>query len=290
MRAAQLQAIVFYEMQLLWRRRVLPALMLLAVLLLVMTSYSLIQQARSMTVPGESSTELAALGVTEEGMTRYLNTTLIMFSLVSALSIFFAVVPSLVLTEAIPNDSQYRVRDLLDSLPLGQGTYLLGKVGGTWAGVLGGLLFVFVATALLLRLIIGPFLLDGYALIWLVLLPLALFTSACAVLLAAGQPTRRRAIFVGALLMTYSLTSYAAPTEQAPTLGDLLRPLQVDSYMALQQIYLFNLIPPTLRAEILSGSPPAMPPFPLMLALQAAQLVLLGLLTWGWRVWRSGRQ
>lgn len=289
----QVQAIVFYETRMLWRRRVLPTLMLLCVLLLTTSSYALVQQMRDMTVSEERTAELTRMGVDAAMSLLFGNTTLVMFSLMSTLLVFFIVIPPLALAEAIPYDSQYRLRDLLDSLPLGQGTYLLGKVGGTWGGLLLGFFFVSALTGGLLRWLIGPYALGGYALMWLVLLPLALFASACTVLLSAGQPSRRRAIFVGALIMTYLLYSYTTSNEQATTLAELMRPVQAEAYMTIQQIYTFNMAPAAFQEEIVAftpSMPPAMPPFSLMFTLQAAQLLLLGLLVWGWRSWRSSRR
>jgi hypothetical protein len=90
------------------------------------------------------------------------------------------------------------VRELLDSLPQSMGTYLLGKVLGFWAAASAGAAGAMVITGLGLWLLLGPFQLDRYMTMWLVMvIGVGLINAGLSILLAAGQATRRRALFVG---------------------------------------------------------------------------------------------
>jgi ABC-type transport system involved in multi-copper enzyme maturation permease subunit len=102
---------------------------------------------------------------------------------------------------AVAADRQWRVSELLRSLPLRGGAYLLGKVLGT-AGVVLLSSLAMLALHLCLHLaLIGMF--DGSLYLHLAVvgaLPLLVWATAMGVLLACMAKTRRAAVFVGGVL------------------------------------------------------------------------------------------
>jgi ABC-type transport system involved in multi-copper enzyme maturation permease subunit len=120
--------------------------------------------------------------------------------------VMFAV--PLLVAEVIPLDREYNVDDLLNALPLTQGTYLMGKLLSVLAP-----LFSLLMSVMLLTLGVGWVVRGSYHVgivleLWLGrLMPFALFCSALSTLLGAGQPTRRRAVFIGiALFAVFAIT------------------------------------------------------------------------------------
>ena len=117
----------------------------------------------------------------------------------------------IVTADAIPRDRQIGVRELLDSLPITPEIYLAGKLLSLWVSLLAGLGLAALAAGITWRWIVGPFNLGIYAEMWLLgAVPLALINSALSVLLAAGQPTNRRAIFVGVGFAIFCLLALLA--------------------------------------------------------------------------------
>jgi hypothetical protein len=117
----------------------------------------------------------------------------------------------IITADAIPRDRQIGVRELLDSLPITPEIYLAGKLLSLWVSLLAGLGLAALAAGITWRWIVGPFNLGIYAEMWLLgAVPLALINSALSVLLAAGQPTNRRAIFVGVGFAIFCLLALLA--------------------------------------------------------------------------------
>jgi hypothetical protein len=106
-------------------------------------------------------------------------------------------VPPLV-ADTIPKDRQLGVSELLDSLPLSLGVYLAGKLFSLWLNLLLSLGLAALLTGLAWRFLVGPFNLSLFFDLWGVgAAGLLLINAGTSLLLAAGQPTSRRAIFVG---------------------------------------------------------------------------------------------
>ena len=79
----------------------------------------------------------------------------------------FGIALTLFLAETIPLDRQFKVRELIDALPISRAMYLGGKVLGVWAGLA---LIVLVGGAVNLitaRLMIGLYDVRVVALLWL---------------------------------------------------------------------------------------------------------------------------
>lgn len=106
----------------------------------------------------------------------------------------------LALSELIPLDRQYRVREILAALPLTPNLYLAGKLLSVWLTLLIGLILAALVSGALAWLQDGPYQAGTLAMFWIVgLIPLALFSAQAAVMFSAGQSSRRRAILTGLL-------------------------------------------------------------------------------------------
>ncbi|MBI5960469.1 MAG: ABC transporter permease subunit [Chloroflexi bacterium] len=105
-----------------------------------------------------------------------------------------AMVLPFIMADAIPKDKQLGVRELLDSTPLTTGTYLLGKMLGSWLSVLVSLLAVILPVGAAWWWLIGKFDVT-YVEPWLIgMIPMMVINMGLAVLITAGQPDSRRAI------------------------------------------------------------------------------------------------
>ena len=114
----------------------------------------------------------------------------------------------LTLSELIPLDRQYGVRELLNALPLTANLYLAGKLLSVWPLLFIGLVLAALLSGALAWLQNGPYHVGILASFWITgLLPLALFSSLVAVMLSAGQSSRRRAILTGLLAIPVGLAA-----------------------------------------------------------------------------------
>jgi hypothetical protein len=96
--------------------------------------------------------------------------------------------------------------ELLDSLPLRKGTFLLGKLSGMYASVLASCLIAMLLTGIAWRLLLGPFDLVLYLQEWIFgAAALAVLNGNLSMLLAATQPTSSRAVAIGVLVAITSL-------------------------------------------------------------------------------------
>ncbi len=114
------------------------------------------------------------------------------------------------MAEVIPLDRQLGVSELLESLPLRRESYLIGKLLGMFLALLSGL----VVSALVIGgvgwVIFNGFQITPYIQMWLVgVIPIALLNPGLSLLLAAGQPTRRRAAVIGGGLAILCMVLFA---------------------------------------------------------------------------------
>ncbi len=233
--------------------------------------------------------DLSQVALTEEEIEYWETSLLVAFSTTSVLMIVLAVAIPIIMAERIPYDREYGVGELLDSLPLGRGTYLTGKLLGTWTGLLLGLASVMLLGGLLNRLLFGPYLVGGYLLSFIRLLPLALFAAGVSVMLGAGQPNRRRAVLVGLLVMIYSLVN----TNIEPNSWKEF----ISSFQFVYMEFVFHdvlqsLPDPLKELGSLENSldfSSARPRLQIITALAALQVALGWLITWRWMRWREGR-
>jgi ABC-type transport system involved in multi-copper enzyme maturation permease subunit len=188
----QIGAIIRYEFLMQWRRVALPALgiaVMVPAVLGAFLSQNKISRYRTALATGALSLETITANITAEMMIiTWLGTCLVIILMLPV-----------VVADTIPKDQHLGVQDVLASLPLGPGCYLIGKVLSLWLGLALGLGLAALVIAGVWRAVVGPFNPAIYAELWLLgVLPLALINAGLASLLAAWQPTNQRAMLVGA--------------------------------------------------------------------------------------------
>ncbi len=256
----QLGKMTYYEFRMHWRGRALLVVMLA---IAVMNIFS-IWIFSSNTLPIELDMTYAAVG------------------LISApLTLTLAVLLPIIISDTIPKDQQYGVRELLDTLPVPHWVYLGGKLLGMWAGVLLGLFAVMVVNGIFYHFTIGALDLRLYIEMWLVAgAALLVINGSLGVLIPVGQPSRRRAVilmvalfvlpfaFAGQIFDTASLLAYINP----------IRP-------AIVLYYIANM------GEQVSGNLTAFTSNDVLLTIIAGliELTLVGVLAWGWLRWKENR-
>ena len=115
----------------------------------------------------------------------------------------------MILSEVIPLDDQYQIREFMTALPLAAWVYLAGKLLAFWSVVLLGLGLIALISCGLIWTQYGPldlsvllsFWIGGYGL-------LALFSTQMGIMLAVGQPTRRQAILPGIAAVLLAVGAY----------------------------------------------------------------------------------
>jgi hypothetical protein len=206
----QLGGIVRAEIKLHWRRRGL--LVLLLGLAVVMLGTAVLQRMMV-------GAEWALYSPAE----RRCNSTNVLMILGPVTWVIIAVLLPPVLAETVPRDRQLGVHELLASLPPSGLTLLAGKLLGAWASVLLGLGGFGLLLGLVWLPILGSYDMRLYLDLWLVgLLPLAVYVAAISVLLAAGQPTRRRATLIGVVLVVLIIFTISTPRMDSEGLAGLL--------------------------------------------------------------------
>jgi hypothetical protein len=195
---SQLSGIIRYELVNSWRRGSLVALILMMALLPFAFNWM-----------SSMSDQVAQANLSlwpEQALTIHTGAAISMNVFVLVLEIF--ILPLLV-AEVIPLDRQYRVREILDGLPLRASTYLAGKIASIW--------LVFSVCSLAQALIngvlawrrIGPYRVDILASFWVLgLLLLGLFSSGIAILLSVTAENHTQAILVGILASLFSLGAF----------------------------------------------------------------------------------
>jgi hypothetical protein len=141
----------------------------------------------------------------------------------------------LMLAELIPLDRQYRVREIVDTLPITWNIYLAGKLLSVWPVVAIGMALSALLSGVLTWMQNGPFHIGVLAAFWITgLIPLALFTVQMSVMLPARQSSRR-AILMGLVASVVGLVAcfvlpvngflFAALIRDGLTLEQLADPL-----------------------------------------------------------------
>ena len=220
MNVSQLGGIIRYEI-LLQRRQRMVTVVMLSTVALPIVMYVLFGQSnaaeiqRTWVTAGGISAD-AALQVTTRYVTLYTALPLYMITLL--------ILP-VISADVIAKDRQHGVREVLDSLPLTGGTYLAGKVLSWGAGVLIGLVIAMIITGAALWFLIGPYHLTVFAAAWLAIgWGIGVINSTISLLLAAGQPTRRRAIGVAVAFAAICLFANVALLIDTTLWTNLLNP------------------------------------------------------------------
>jgi len=220
MRLTQLGGLIRYEILLQWRQRLLTGITL-SLIALPLVMYVLFGQTnaaevqRTWITSGGIATE-AALNVT----TRYV----VIYATMAIYVIVLLVLP-VVAADVVAKDRHHGVRELVDGLPLTPGTYLAGKLLGWWGAAAIGLLLSMIIVGAGLWVLIGPYHLDQFAGTWLAFgWGIGLVNSGISLLLAAGQPTRRRAIITGVVFAALCLFANISLLGQSNSLWNFLSP------------------------------------------------------------------
>ena len=226
----QLRAMVKYELLMQWRRRSLPVIVLF--LFFGLTIFTLISWKEPLgadggevlyvddtVTPATVTMRMYATGAVEThpadetilaNIPNWLrnidlgqaNATLKLATMLTMVTQLLIIMLLLMCAETIPLDKHYRVRELLDTLPLGSAAYLSGKLLAVWLGIGIGLLLCAVLYIPIAQSRMGTFDLSVYARLWLVmLLPAAIFASGLTILGAAWAATRRASVLIGLVLI-----------------------------------------------------------------------------------------
>lgn len=101
----------------------------------------------------------------------------------------------LIAADSIPKDHQSGVTEIIRTTSLTYATYLIGKVLSVWVATFAGLAVIMVLSPLIWLLVFNIMNWENYLQMWLIgISSLVILNSTLAVLIATGQPTRRRAI------------------------------------------------------------------------------------------------
>ncbi|MCB0180207.1 MAG: alpha/beta fold hydrolase [Anaerolineae bacterium] len=187
----QLAGMIRYECLMQWRRVALPTLglaLMLPSLLGAFFARDKFDDYNTAVLTGSRSLEAVTATITAEIVTvTWLGTVLVLLLMLP-----------LVVADTVPRDQQLDLRELLESLSLGPGWYLTGKVLSLWLNLFIGLGLAALLLGGVWQLLVGPFDAAIYAELWLMgIIPLALINAGLACLLAAWQPSSQRAMLVG---------------------------------------------------------------------------------------------
>jgi len=282
----QLFGLIRYELLMHWRRRGLPLSMVLW-LVGVSGGGLLLKQ-------GLGSVETAAT-LQSPTLARLSNTYTIGLSASSVSTIFAVFVLAVLCAETLPLDRQLGAREWLQSLPLGNALYLLGKLLGVWVMVIVGLIGIGSVGGGVNRLLNGAFDWGLYGWMWgTIILPIALCVSGLSVLLAVTLARRRLAPFlgVGLALVIYIFLVPALLDHMA---GQVTRFIFRNKDLIVQEMCRSQPADcQTLTAAVAEGLSPAgnavtlsRVSLPQLFLIGAALLVVVGGLAWLWLRWRE---
>jgi hypothetical protein len=256
----QLGKMTYYEFRMHWRGR---ALLIVTLSVAVMNLFSIWIFSANM-LPVELDATYAAVGLISAPLTMTL-----------------AILLPIIISDTIPKDQQYGVRELLDTLPVPHWVYLGGKLLGMWAGVLLSLFAVMVVNGIFYHFTIGALNLGLYIEMWLIAgVALLIINGSLGVLTPIGQPNRRRAVILMVALFVLSF-AFAGQIFETASLLAYINPMRP----AIVLYYIANM------GEQVSGSLTAFTSSDVLLTIVAGliELVLVGALAWGWLKWRDHR-
>ncbi|HVU14217.1 MAG TPA: hypothetical protein VHD90_23220 [Phototrophicaceae bacterium] len=226
----KLTAIVHYEILMAWRRRSLPILWFL--LLAGVLGFALLVRQTNLDSPVmNQAVQASASGANALPWTQGIDlvvamNTLALINVLIAGMVFYMVGVTLLLGEVIPLDSQFKVRELLDTLPISRTLYLGGKLASVWTSLLLGIGVIGVISALALRLIFGAYDLRVFLILWIALLvPQTLIAALLSVLCASFVGSRRSAVLVGLLVIPFVLTLAFTTVVSFAGAGALIEPI-----------------------------------------------------------------
>ena len=270
---SKIGAMVRYEVLMAWRRRSLPILWVL--LLVGVIFFALLMQSVNQETPVYDDVAQIVTGADAQSVDPAIAShTITLGNLLIAGMIFYTVGVVLLMAEVIPLDRQFKVRELLDALPLSRATYLVGKLLSAWAGLLIGMVLVGVIAAPLVWLILGAYDPRVFVALWIALLLPQSFTASALTLLAASfVGSRRAAVMVGLVTMPFVLALAFPSVVSFAGVGALIEPIYAVNVM----------LQPGAEANAVIAE-----------RIKSALLLFVGVIAaawigvWGWGRWREG--
>jgi hypothetical protein len=276
----QLVGLTAYEVRLQWRRK---ALLVIAIAILVTVGLFMIVVGGDLTSVsgGKFNPNYATMTPAQAQQIRGF---LVVFATWAPVAgVLIAILP-FILADTIPLDRQHRVSELLDTLPRSTAIYLGSKVLGAWIASLSYLFAIAVILGIGWRLRIGPYDVFAWLDMWLIgALPLVIVNGGVGVLIAAGQPDRRRAI--GVMILVLIAASALTAAISSP-LASYLSPLRLPIF----NYYLTTAMTGTFKpAEVSTLSGLTSTAFTATIIAGLGEVAALWLIAWAWRRWRPGR-
>jgi hypothetical protein len=274
----QLLGMTRYEFKMHWRRR---ALLVTTLALGVCIGFMILIAGNDFRQVNLSNSSAAARQIITSG---------IILSIWAPIGVTLALLLPIMIADTIPLDRQTGVRELLNTLPLAPSTYLLGKLLGACAAVLAGMSILMVVSGLAWWLQVGPYDLGKYLEMWVVgVFSITVMNGGLGVLVAAGQPTRRRAIsvVVGVMALFFFVLTFTPDPDSLTSLLSIIR-LPIINY------YIFSNTPSALAGQSVSGLSgnnllPSVQTVALTIVAGIVELVIVGVVVWGWTRWRESR-
>lgn len=269
---SQLRGMVIYEFKMHWRRR---ALLIVTLAITVMLLFTMVILGDILRESNSVDPELARRAISAT----------IVFSTWAPIGVSLALILPIMVADTIPLDTQYRVRNTLDSLPLSRPVYVAGKLLGVWAAVLAGMFAIMVASGVGWWLLGGPYDVVAYVQMWVVGVAwIAILNSGLGVLIGAGQPNRRRAILVVIFFLVLVVSVFSRSMQGDDFMG-IISPMRG----AILSYYLFN-----SRQDIgiesvspsLTSTPEAMI---LTIIAGIVELVILGVVVLAWMRYQDNK-
>ncbi len=257
----QITHIARYEVQLHWRGRALLVMMLAILVMNGITALVMSQSSDSMPpglVINHSAMAWATIGVT------------------------LAFLLPVIISDTVPKDRQFGVRELLDTLPVSRGVVLLGKLLGVYAAVLSGLAVIMLITGALDLLLFGEVNVSSFLEIWLVgTTGMVILNGGLGVLLPATQPNRRRAVVlvIAVLILSFALSGSGFESGSMDTYFNPIRPSIIMYYLTgVAGTFGGSAVSQFTREDVW-----------LSIGAGLVELVVIGLAVWGWSRWHESR-
>ncbi len=225
----KLGAIVRYEILMAWRRRSLPILWIL--LLVGVVGFGLLIADVNRQTPVVEDAVQANMGSDAPEWAQGLDVvetthTIALINVMIAGMVFYVIGITLMMGETIPLDRQFKVRELLDTLPISRTQYLGGKLLGGWGGLLIGTLLIGVLAGAALRLILGVYDVRVFAALWLAMLvPPALLAATFSILLSSAAGSRRSAVMIGLMIIPVVMVFATLAVPSFAGIGALIEPI-----------------------------------------------------------------
>ena len=225
----QIGAMVRYELLMAWRRRSLLILWLLLLAGVVGSALMIESSRRDQPymdqVIEDSVGANTPAGAGEINVLEAANTFALINILIAGM-VIYSVGVTLMMGEIIPLDRQFKVRELLDTLPLSRTVYLGGKLLSAWAGLLLGIIIIGVICALAARLILGVYDVRVFLAMWIIMLvPSSFVASALSLLSSSPFSSRRTAVLMGLVMIPVVLFLVTLGVPSFAGIGALIQPI-----------------------------------------------------------------